>query len=232
MSFAQFLQMDEMKKQTNNIHKNNFTVTPNQGGHNFQVIEKNMNKEQPKLERIPTTISKKCVVIDSRDRNRDQFPDSNTFRVHVNPSDTFVGAGLYTKFKNISSIKLIECIAPNFVGNHAYLSLVIPELQDTMEGTNNILKKSFSMLFPDDVNGNWVSCRTKDVCYCSKQFNPPLANLNRLTFQFYAPDGTLVDFGSDTSEPTAPNANVQVLLVLEITTVDSNRAVIESRPIW
>ena len=232
MSFAQFLQMDDIKKQTNNIHRNNFTVTPNQGILQHQVIESNINKEQPKLERVPTIMSKKCVVIDSRDRNRTQFSESNTFRVHVNPSDTFVGAGLYTKFKNISSIKLIECIAPNFTGSHAYLSLVIPELQDTMEGTNDVLKKSFAMLFPDDVNGNWVSCRTKDVCYCSKQFNPPLANLNRLTFEFYAPTGDLVDFGTDTSEPTAPNPNVQVMVVLEITTVDSNRAVIESRPIW
>ena len=84
MSFAHFLQMDDIKKQTNNIHRNNFTITPNQGHQQFQVIEENINKEQPKLERISTQISSKCVNVDSRDRNRDQYPASNTFQVQVN----------------------------------------------------------------------------------------------------------------------------------------------------
>jgi len=232
MSFAQFLQMDGIKKQNNNIHKNNFSATPNQGGQKFQVIEKNVNKEQPKLERVPTSLTSMCVAIDSRDRNRDQFSDTNKFRVHVNPSDTFEGAGLFTNIKNVHSIKLTECVVPDFTGNHAYLTLVIPELQDTMIGTNDTVKKSFAILFPDDVHGNFVTCKTRDMCYCFKRFTPPLANINRLTFEFYAPDGTLVNFGSDTTPPTAPNANVQVMIVLEITTVESNRAVIESRPIW
>ena len=101
-----------------------------------------------------------------------------------------------------------------------------------MAGTNDVLKKSFSILFPDTVHGNFVSCKTKDMCYCKQRFTPPLANLNRLSFQFYAPDGTLVDFGTDNASSSAPNVNVQVILILEITTVDSNRAVLESRPIW
>jgi hypothetical protein len=232
MSFAQFLQMEEMKKSVNNIHKNNYTVTPNQRGNQFQVIEKNINKQQPKLERIATTTTTKCIAVDSRDRNRELFPDSNRFRVHINPSDTFEGAGLFTNLKNIESIKLVECIVPDFTGNHSYLTLVIPELQDTMLGTNDKLKKAFAMIFPDTVNGNFVSCKTKGCCYCLKKFKPALANINRLTFEFYAPDGTLVDFGTDTTPPTAPNGNVQVIVILEVHTIESNISVIESHPLF
>jgi len=232
MSFAQFLKMDEMQNATNAIHRNNYTVTPNQGLNQFQVIEKNMNKPQPKLEKIATTTTSKCISVDSRDRNREQFPASNRFRVHVNPSDTFEGAGLFSNLKNVESIKLVECITPDFTGTHPYLTLVIPELQDTMLGTNDKLKKAFAMIFPDTVHGNFVSCKTRGCCYCVKKFRPALANINRLTFEFYAPDGTLVDFGVDTIPPNAPNTNVQVIVVLEVHLIESNAGVIEPRPLF
>lgn len=232
MSFKQFLQMEELKKQNNLIHKNNFSITPNQGGNNFQVIEKNINKLQPKLERLSTVTKTKCITIDSRDRNRELFPDSNLFRIHANPSDTFEGAGLFTQIKNVEYIKLIECVVPDFTGSHAYLILVIPELQDTTLGTNDKLRKSFAILFPDSVNGNFVSCKTNSKCYCNKVFKSPLANINRLTFEFYSPDGELVDFGADNTPPTAPNANRQVFLVLEVALQETNPSLIEPRAIF
>lgn len=235
-SFAEFMELEKRKKimnnNYNNIHKNNFSNTPGQNNYNFKVIEKNLHKEQPKIEKLSTQNDRKCVIIDSRDRNRNIFPQSNKFRVHVNPSDTFEGAGLFTNLKNVESIKLIECTVPDFTGSHAYLNLIIPELQDTMLGTNDKLKKSFAILFPDDINGNFVSCKTKDLCCCKKDFDPPLANINRLTFEFYTPEGTLVNFGSDTSPPTAPNSIVQVTLVLEIKMLKTNKNVLESRPIF
>jgi len=257
MSFAQFLQSDnnvnqgmrnlgitqQRKIPTNRptqkyiqqnepLNQNNYTATPNQKSEVYKVIEKNANVGVPKLERVSTSLSATCVNIDSRDRNRDQFPNSNNFQVHVNPSNTFVGAGLYTQFKNIYSIRLISAVVPDFTADHAYLTLVIPELQDTMVGTNDTLKKSFALLFPDTVHGNFVSSKTKDMCYCYKKFSPPLASINRLTLEFYDPSGTLVNFGTDNTLPTAPNANVQSMIVLEITSVDSNTSVIESRAIW
>ena len=231
MSFANFLKMEEMKNNVNKIHKNNFTITPHQGENNFQVIEKNANKEQPKLERLSVKKVKKCILVDSRDRNREQFPGSNRFRVHVNPSDTFVGAGLFTSLKNVESINIAQCVVPNFTGDHAYLTLVIPELQDSFIGTNDKLKQAFAILFPDTVNGNFVTCQV-EKSFCSKIFSPPLANLNRLTFEFYAPDGTLVTFPTDTSPPTAVNDNAQVILILEMTLLNTNTNVIESRPIF
>ena len=101
-----------------------------------------------------------------------------------------------------------------------------------MAGTNDTLKKSFAILYPDRVLTNFVSCRVKDMCYCFKKFNPPLANLRSLTFQFFDPDGTLHDFGADTNPPTAVTNTVQVMLTIEITILDSNRAPLEAMPIF
>jgi len=255
MNFSDFLKEQEVEKQmsqlkitpqennTNSIKRRMPKSHPqgyNTGlGNNRQLqtqqhqeIIQNRNMGVPVVERVETVLDSRCVAIDSRDRNRDQFPNSNRFQVQVNPSNTFVGAALYTNFKNIQSIRLVQAILPDFTGNHAYIVLVIPELQDTLVGTNDILKKSFAMLFPDQVNGDFVNCRVNDMCYCAKTFVPALANIRTLTLEFYAPDGTLVDFGTDSSLPTAPISTVQNMIVIEITTVNSNRKVLEAMPIF
>lgn len=239
MNFSQF--EAQQKNNTNNINKMRIRNRP-QGSslgnhHQLQTqqhheIVQNRNMGVPKIEKISTVLEARCVAIDSRDRNRDQYPNSNNFKVQVNPGNTFVGAALYTNFRNVYSIRLVEAVLPDFTGDHAYIVLVIPELQDTLVGTNDILKKSFAMLFPDQINGNFVSCRVKDMCYCFKKFNPALANIRTLTLEFYAPDGTLVDFGTDATLPTAPTSTVQNMIVLEITTINSNRAKLEATPIF
>ena len=255
MNFSDFLKEQEAEKQmsqlkitpqkntTNSINRNMRKARPtgySSGiGNNHQLqtqqhqeLIQNRNMGVPVVEKVATMLDARCVAIDSRDRNRDSYPNSNRFQVQVNPSNTFVGAALYTNFKNIRKIRLVQAILPDFTGSHAYIILVIPELQDTLVGTNDVLKKSFAMLFPDQVNGDFVNCRVADMCYCAKTFTPALANIRTLTLEFYAPDGTLVDFGTDASLPTAPTSTVQNMLVLEITTVTSNRKVLEAMPIF
>lgn len=205
---------------------------------NFQQFLDNMDKKPPKVNEIippldEVVCEKKFVVIDSRDRNRTYFPASNNFRVHVNPSNTFEGAGLYTTdLKNIVSIRLLECLVPNFSDTYSYITLVIPELQDTLGGTNDTLRKAFAILTPDDVNSNFVNCRVQNKYYCYKKFEAPLAKINRLTFEFRAPDGTLVDFGTDTTPPTAVSNNVQVTMVFEFVMKTPNRKQINSFPVF
>lgn len=198
----------------------------------FLEIDENKNKPIPELKKVSTMLSSRCVNIDSRDRNRDQFPNSNKFTVHVNPGPDFIGAGLYTNLKNIYSIRLVEAVVPAAIQSYAYVTLVIPELEDTMIGTNDTLKKSFAILFPNRTHGNFISCRVKDMCSCFKKFDPPKANLRRMTLEFYTPDGELMDFGTDNVSSSPPNDNVQVMLVLEVTVEDPNRASLNSRPIF
>ena len=200
----------------------------------FLQLEQNQNRGIPELAKMSTTLSSKCVNIDSRDRNREKYPNSSRFLVDINPDGNSIEAGLFTTFRNVKSIRIIEAILPATAQTFAYISLVVNELDDTMSGTNDVLKKSFAMLIPErtDAPGNFITCRVKDMCHCFKKFDPPLANLRRMTFEFHSPDGTLVDFGTDTTAPTAPDLTKQVMLILEIVTEDPNKSSIPSRPVY
>ena len=137
-----------------------------------------------------------CVVIDSRDRNTTAFPNKNNFAFHFNPSDTFEGAALYEQYNNIASIRLVECIVPDFSSAQPYLTLVIPELDETLSGTNDVLSKSFTLLLPYRIFSSMVHCRTDGMPYCKKTWNPPKGSFSKWTLSFYNPDGTLHSFGT------------------------------------
>jgi hypothetical protein len=199
---------------------------------NYYPLANNFSKQQVKEPEIDTKLKTLCVNIDSRDRNRNNFPSSNRYMVYTNPSNTFEGAGLYTDIRNIYSIRLVEAILPIAAQNYPYITLVIPELQDTMVGTNDKLKKAFSILVPERVNGNFISCKLRDVCNCFKKFDPPLSRLNRMTLEFYAPDGSLVNFGTDNAPESDVEDNVQNFLILEFTLVEVNASRINSRPVF
>jgi len=148
--------------------------------------------------------------------------------VQINPTDQYDGASINTQFKNVDSIQLTDCVVPDFTGNHPYLILVIPELQQTISGTNDKLRRAFAILIPDTVNTNFVTCKTRNNNICLKSFNPPLANISHLTFEFYTPAGDLYDFGADSSPPTAPVETVQVMAVMEICTIVTDNSILES----
>ena len=200
----------------------------------YMQFEQNKNKPVQKLDTLATTVKSRCINIDSRDRNRGLYPNSNKFQVQVNPDGSFDGAGLFTNFRNVKSIRVVEAVLPAVAQTESYISLVVPELDDTMVGTNDVLKKSFAILIPErtDAPGNFVHCKTKDMCNCFKKFDPPLANIRRFTFEFYGPDGVLTDFGTDTSPPTVPDKTKQVFLCLEIITEEPNRSKINSRAVY
>ena len=102
-----------------------------------------------------------------------------------------------------------------------------------MIGTNDLLKKSFAILIPDDNvgSGNFVTTRY-NLDYCSRKYDPPKANINRLTFEFYTPSGTLIDFGTDTTPPTTPNSNVQATIILRVEMLNASKTQIDSRIVY
>ena len=78
----------------------------------YMQFEQNKNKPVQKLDNLSTTVKSRCVNIDSRDRNRGLYPNSNRFQVQVNPDGSFDGAGLFTNFRNVKSIRVVEAILP------------------------------------------------------------------------------------------------------------------------
>ena len=173
-------------------------------------IPHNTDKNKPRKDLIIVndqhqTSRCRCVVIDSRDRNTTVFPNTNKFAFHFDPSSTFEGAALYEQYHNIASIRLVECIVPNFATSQPYLTLVIPELDETLSGTSDTLSKAFTVLLPDRVFSDYVHCRTDGMPYCKKTWSPPKGSFHKWTLEFYNPDGTLHTFGTG-----------EVMLVFEI----------------
>ena len=101
-----------------------------------------------------------------------------------------------------------------------------------MLGTNDKLRKAFAILVPDMIHGDFVTTKARNSCYCYKEFNPPLASLQALTFEFYNPDGTLHDFGTDSLPPDPPIDIYQTLVTFEVSTIDVNKNVLQSRPLY
>ena len=186
--------------------------------HNVPAVPFNVNQGQipAKTLLIPNnqkqTKKTTCIVVDSRDRNTTVHPLPNNFAFHFDPSDTFEGAALYEQYHNIKSIRLVECIVPDFSASVPYLTLVIPELDDTLSGTNDTLSKAFTVLLPDRIFTGLVHCRTDGMPFCKKSYNPPKGSFSKWTLSFYEPDGTLHTFGSG-----------EVMLIFEIETSIADR---------
>lgn len=188
-------------------------------GAQYMQFQQNMNRGVPKVESVKTVTETRCITIDSRDRNRARYANSNKFRVKFNPGKGELDASLLFSPRKVISIRLAECVLPAIAKTYRYITLVIPEIEDTMIGTGDKVRKSFTTLVPTNYEtgtGDWIRIQAKDLCNCMRTFDPPKERLSNLTFEFYSPDETLVDFGTDTSAPTAPNENVQVFMVFEI----------------
>ncbi len=173
-----------------------------------------------------TMLEERCIIIDSRDRNRTHWPNTNEFKIKMKGSDQDIGIVDY-ECRNIRSIELMKCVLPSNVINGTtgvqYLILEIPELDSLYHGTNTHLDNAFSYLSPQDTIGTkFVGCKYENIC--KKIYEPALGSLGQMTIRFRKPDGSLFNFGTDTTLPNAVNDDVQVLLIFKITSIRPNRA--------
>lgn len=183
------------------------------------------------------------IVIDSRDRDRNKFPDANHFVIDFSPpsynsSDSGnINTGYISRaFGNIISCDLLEFSLLDTsdrsdssdsiaVGNKIpYILLELTELGGNYQGTNDNLNKAFSMLTTyDTVQGYKHFHVNSDNSYhtITKVFNPRI-NLNKLTVRLWLPDGTPYQFGTvDESGDDRPSL---VKLSFRITCLQKNLA--------
>ena len=173
-----------------------------------------------------TILEERCIIIDSRDRDRAKYPNTNNFQIKIQGSDQDIGVVEY-ECKNIKSIELMKCVVPSNVTSGTtgvpYLILEIPELDQLYHGTNRHLDNAFGYLSPQDVIGTkFIGCKYENLC--KRIYEPSLASLGRMTIQIRRPNGELFDFGTDTSLPTPVNDDVQVMLIFRIVALRPNRA--------
>jgi hypothetical protein len=141
--------------------------------------------------------------------------------LRLNPTST-------VKFRNIVRIEFVKAIVPGEgldlmvskasattytsdtninVLSYPYIQVRIPELDNNVYGTNNSVNSAFGVLQYD---ANWISdtgipnqrgffAMIPKFLKCQKVYSPtPLATIQKLSFRFERPDGTVLSTASDT----------------------------------
>jgi len=179
------------------------------------------------------------IYIDSRDRDRNIYPNLNNYVVNFvqnNSQNSGSPKGPYLgyNYKDILSFEVVEVTFPlvsdgsnNPINGQQYLLLQFQEISGNWDGTNNdselnipknYLNKGPVKIFPDKIRGNFFTTETEyRVIY--RRSN--LGNLNRLTINILNPDGTPFNFPSDNPPNIQPNNALQHLITLRITTIEA-----------
>ena len=164
----------------------------------------------------------KYLSIDSRDRDRTIYPNTNHFRVPLEVSNNTPSTG--TRYRNIYSVTLLSCVVPNVpqIFTQPYILLQIDEVSGLYDAANPTSAKAFTKLYFREVTGSSAFLRSDKAVgdpSCKIFYPAPRASLDHVTVSFRYYDGTLVDFGADTTAPTDPNTLVQTTFTLEIKTM-------------
>lgn len=117
-------------------------------------------------------------------------------------------APINTDYKNITKIKLVQTIFPNLskkilytnitekLSDYQYVNVVSDELNNSQEGTNSQLRKSFAILYPS-TSDNQVFINFQNVNDSAIEYNPPLSSLNFLTVRCLDPLGHPINNHND-----------------------------------
>lgn len=172
--------------------------------------------------------------VDSNQRNRERYPNPSQYVFPlVSGSNDVNTPG--ERYKNIYEISLVSATVPNqsAVLDQPYLILQIDEIGGHYDSATDGCRKAFAKMFFDDVGGKFLRVDKGIGDPAVRVFYPkPLASLARLTISIRNPDGTIFNFGTDTSPPQAPNPELQNSFTFQIITkvTDVNQAIGHRNP--
>jgi len=179
------------------------------------------------------------IYIDSRDRDRNIYPNLNNYVVNFVQNDSknsgsSKGPYLGYNYKDILSFEVVEVTFPlvsdgfnNPINGQQYLLLQFQEINGNWDGTNNdlelgvpknFLNKGPVKIFPNKVRGNFF---TAEPGYRIIYRRSNLGNLNKLTINILNPDGTPLNFPVDNPSNEPVNNSLQHLITLRITTIEA-----------
>lgn len=158
--------------------------------------------------------------VDSTERNRDRYPNPAQYVFPlVDSNDDVSTPG--ERYKNIYEISLVSATIPNnsAVLDQPYLILQIDEIGGHYDAAGPGCKKAFSKMYFENPGGKFMRVDKGIGDPAIRVFYPkPLASLSRLSISIRKPDGTLFNFGSDTTPPQAPNMDLQNSFTFQIVT--------------
>lgn len=178
------------------------------------------------------------LTIDSRDRDREVWPNTNQYRIPLVAVDNDLSVmSPNVRYLNIYSISLLSCVVPNDGGVmfEPYLLLQIDEIDRVYDSANPACARAFTKLYFKEVCANSKFYRLdKGVGDpLTKIYWPaPRASLETISLSFRHPDGTLFDFGPDNDLPQPVNPLLQTTITLEIRTfvTDAGKAIGHRNP--
>ena len=155
------------------------------------------------------------LIVDSRSRDRSIFPNPNNYTIQFDNGDD---GNVQEKLRNIVSIQLVDGHLPDFTSDtsNPYITLDIPELYGTYLGNNNHLSNTFAVLHIETKGTSFSRIKMQNPQ--TNYYKTPIAQLNKLTFQFKDYQGNFYDFGTDTTPPTDPDATKNHALIFKIIT--------------
>ena len=234
------------------IYKNNDTkkelVTPELVKSNNQIYNKptvtplidNDNSFNPSIEHYIPHINHNersyLLTIDSFDRNRVEWPNTNNYKIHLGSHPDENGAHTERVYQNIKSIQLVHCVLANTedLQNELYLLLHIEELGGIYDGSNLHSTKAFAKLnlyrsgYLNVSSVSYTGFVDIYQTHLKKIFQPKLATLDKMTISFKKHDGTLFNFGTDTPANQTYNMGVQNSLTFRIITEEADVTDIEN----
>jgi hypothetical protein len=151
-------------------------------------------------------IERKFLFVSSSMRDRNQYPDPASFRMHF-PEP----------FRDIISIELLFGVLPNAgdISGDGYLLLDVPELNH-VQGADG--SKTFGILsLQQHPNPNYFNLNQGNTQNIPLTFKPIKSRLDALTFMLRHPDGSLVTFGAEDAN-TPANLAMQIQFTFEIRT--------------
>ena len=185
------------------------------------------NKDQPKnnnvtyqkiISKLPQSkniISSQCILIDSRHRNKNIYPNTNQFDVTFNPDPSFIGASINSNIRNITKINIESVVLPTIALDHPYIILKIQEINNkNIFSTDGFSDDAFAILIPRKFTpgSSFINCEIKYNCH---NFKTPLANLKKFSIGLYNPNGILLDFGADHVGTIKDSVQTMIMLNIE-----------------
>lgn len=161
------------------------------------------------------------LIVSSVDRDVTTYPSSSNFVIP-----------LQKEYKNIISVELIQATVPdkNNVTSEPYLLLNIKEFENPMDSNNKQVSNAFAILqlCSPTVSDTFLQMDKRIFENVTLNYRTPRASLNKISIQITDTDGNIFNFGGSGTTAKA----YQSLFVFKITTLDSNRTLINNRNVY
>jgi hypothetical protein len=172
--------------------------------------------------------------VESGERNRARFPNPAQYVFPLVTSSNDVDTP-GERYRNVCEVSLVSATVPNLASvlNQPYLILQIDEIGGHYDAAGPACNKAFAKLYFDNPGGAFLRVDKGIGDPAVRVFYPkPLASLSRLSISIRNPDGTLFNFGTDTSPPQAANPLLQNSFTFQIITkiTDVNEAIGHRNP--